>query len=88
MLDVRRVLLLVEAAELGSLTAAADALAITPSAASQQMSRLEAEVGQPLLHRLPRGVRLTDAGHALAERGRAIRRELRGAQAEDRKSVV
>ncbi|TDD83990.1 LysR family transcriptional regulator [Saccharopolyspora karakumensis] len=82
MLDVRRVLLLVEAAELGSLTAAADALAITPSAASQQMSRLEAEVGQPLLHRLPRGVRLTDAGHALAERGRAIRRELRGAQAD------
>ncbi|MER5390671.1 LysR family transcriptional regulator [Saccharopolyspora sp. NPDC002686] len=82
MLDVRRVLLLVEAAERGSLTAAAEALRITPSAASQQMSRLEAEVGQPLLYRLPRGVQLTDAGHALAERGRAIRRELRGAQAD------
>lgn len=82
MVDVRRVLLLVEAADHGSLTAAAEALAITPSAASQQMSRLEADAGQPLLHRLPRGVRLTDAGHALAERGRAIRRELRGAQAD------
>jgi DNA-binding transcriptional LysR family regulator len=82
MLDVRRLLLLVEVAERGSLTAAADALTITPSAASQQMSRLEADVGQPLLHRLPRGVQLTDAGRALAERGRAIRRELRGAQAD------
>ncbi|WP_461156066.1 LysR family transcriptional regulator [Saccharopolyspora tripterygii] len=81
-LDVRRVLLLVEAAERGSLTAAAEALAITPSAASQQMSRLESEVGQPLLHRQPRGVRLTDAGAALAERGRSIRRELRAAQAD------
>ncbi|QUH03967.1 LysR family transcriptional regulator [Saccharopolyspora erythraea] len=82
MLDVRRVLLLVEASDRGSLTAAAEALGITPSAASQQMSRLESEVGQPLLHRLPRGVQLTDAGRALADRGRAIRRELRGAQAD------
>jgi DNA-binding transcriptional LysR family regulator len=82
MLDVRRVLLLVEVAERGSLSGAAEALMITPSAASQQVSRLEAEVGQPLLHRLPRGVALTDAGQALTERGRAIRRELRGAQAD------
>ncbi|WP_228005116.1 hypothetical protein [Amycolatopsis sp. YIM 10] len=37
------------------------------------------EAGQP---RLPRGVRLTDAGAALAERGRAIRRRLRAAQAD------
>ncbi|WP_433873441.1 LysR family transcriptional regulator [Saccharopolyspora sp. CA-218241] len=84
MLDVRRVLLLVEAAERGSLTAAAEALGVTPSAASQQVSRLESEVGQPLLHRLPRGVQLTDAGRALAERGRVIRRELRGAEADVR----
>ncbi|GAA4616718.1 LysR substrate-binding domain-containing protein [Saccharopolyspora hordei] len=87
MLDVRRMLVLVEAAERGSLTAAAEALMITPSAASQQVSRLESEVGQPLLHRLPRGVQLTDAGRALVERGRAIRRELRAAQA-DLKSLA
>ncbi|QWF76978.1 helix-turn-helix domain-containing protein [Amycolatopsis sp. CA-230715] len=61
MLDLRRLLLLVDVAEHGSLTGAAAAAGITPSAASQQMSRLEAEVGQPLLYRLPRGVRLTDA---------------------------
>lgn len=82
MLDVRRVLLLVEAAERGSLTAAAEALMITPSAASQQVSRLESDVGLPLLYRMPRGVQLTDAGQALAERGRAIRREIRGAKAD------
>ncbi|MCX2729605.1 LysR family transcriptional regulator [Saccharopolyspora sp. NFXS83] len=82
MLDVRRMLLLVEVSERGSLTAAAEAAGITPSAASQQMSRLEADLGQPLLHRLPRGVRLTDAGEALVARGRAIRRELRGADAD------
>jgi molybdate transport repressor ModE-like protein len=82
MLDVRRLLLLTEVAEHGSLTGAAEAAGMTPSAASQQMSRLEAEVGQPLLERLPRGVRLTDAGAALVARGRSIRRELRAAQAD------
>ncbi|MGC7098315.1 LysR family transcriptional regulator [Amycolatopsis lurida] len=82
MLDVRRILLLAEVASHGSLTGAAEAVGMTTSAASQQMSRLEAEVGQPLLERLPRGVRLTDAGAALAERGRAIRRQLRAAQAD------
>ncbi|RZQ61059.1 LysR family transcriptional regulator [Amycolatopsis suaedae] len=80
--DVRRILLLAEVATHGSLTAAAEASGMTTSAASQQMSRLEAEAGQPLLVRLPRGIRLTDAGAALAERGRAIRRQLRAAQAD------
>ena len=81
-MDVRRMLLLTEAADRGSISAAADALAITPSAASQQLSRLEAESGQPLVERLPRGVRLTGAGEAMAARGRRIRSELRGAQAD------
>lgn len=83
-LNVRRLLLLTEAAERGSLTAAAEALSMTTSAASQQMSLLEREVGQPLLERLPRGVRTTAAGAALAERGRAVRRELQAAQADVR----
>jgi DNA-binding transcriptional LysR family regulator len=82
MLNVRRMLLLTEAAERGSLTAAADAMGMTTSAASQQMSLLEREAGQPLIERLPRGVRTTPAGAALAERGRAVRRELRAAEAD------
>ncbi|GGV63573.1 LysR family transcriptional regulator [Streptomyces longisporoflavus] len=82
MLNVRRLLLLAEVAERGSLTAAAEALSMTTSAASQQMSLLEREAGQPLIERLPRGVRTTAAGAALAERGRTIRRELQAAEAD------
>ncbi|MEU6680132.1 LysR family transcriptional regulator [Streptomyces sp. NPDC046925] len=82
MLNVRRLLLLAEVAERGSLTAAAEALSMTTSAASQQMSLFEREAGQPLIERLPRGVRTTAAGAALAERGRAVRRELQAAEAD------
>ncbi|MDQ8705138.1 LysR family transcriptional regulator [Streptomyces sp. LHD-70] len=82
MLNVRRLLLLAEVADRGSLTAAAEVLSMTTSAASQQMSQLEREAGQPLIERLPRGVRTTAAGAALAERGHAIRRELQAAEAD------
>lgn len=81
-MEVRRMLLLTEAADRGSISAAAEALEITPSAASQQIARLEEEAGQPLVERLPRGVRLTDAGEAVAVRGRRIRSELRGTRAD------
>ncbi|WP_179756230.1 LysR family transcriptional regulator [Kineococcus aurantiacus] len=74
--------LLADVADAGSLTAAAEKLNYTVSAVSQQVRRLEEEVGQPLLERLPRGVRLTDAGAVLAARARRIALELRAAQAE------
>lgn len=82
MLDVRRILLFAEVARRGSVTAAARALNYTPSAVSQQISRLEAEAGQPLLERHARGVALTDAGRALAIRGERIERELKAADNE------
>lgn len=82
MLDVRRILLFTEVARRGSVTATARALNYTPSAVSQQVSRLEAEAGQPLLERHARGVTLTDAGRALAERGERIERELTAAENE------
>jgi molybdate transport repressor ModE-like protein len=82
MLDVRRVLLLAEVARRGSVTATARALSYTPSAVSQQINRLESEVGQPLLERHARGVTLTDAGRALVERGKRIERELTAAENE------
>ncbi|MGV9624999.1 LysR family transcriptional regulator [Streptomyces sp. NPDC003487] len=82
MLDVRRILLFTEVARRGSVTATARALSYTPSAVSQQISRLEAEAGQPLLERHARGVTVTDAGRALAERGERIERELRAAESE------
>jgi DNA-binding transcriptional LysR family regulator len=81
-LDVRRLFLLAEIAEHGSLTGAAEAMMYTTSAVSQQMRRLEAEADQTLFERHARGVVLTDAGTALVARAQAIRRELAGAQSD------
>jgi len=66
-LDVRRMRLLREVAERGTMTAAAEALSYTPSAVSQQLAALEKGVGMPLLERHGRNVVLTDAGRALVE---------------------
>lgn len=79
-MDLTRLRLLAKVAELGSMTAAAEALTYTPSAVSQQIRRLEAEVGQPLLQRHPRGVELTDAGQAVVEHSLAIERQLEALQ--------
>jgi len=49
-------------ARLGSIRAAAEALAITSTALNRQIIGLEDEMGQPLFERLPRGVRLNTAG--------------------------
>lgn len=81
-LDVRRMLLLAEVAGHGSLTAAAQAMAFTPSAVSQQIAKLESEAGQPLLERHARGVALTPAGEALVRHARRIGRQLGAAAAE------
>src|ERR1700761_2318782 len=51
MLDVRRLRLLRELAQRGTITAVAQALSFTPSAVSQQLSALEREAGLPLLGR-------------------------------------
>jgi DNA-binding transcriptional LysR family regulator len=65
-LDVRRLRLLRELEERGTLGAVATALRCSPSAVSQQLTVLEKEVAVPLLEKAGRGVRLTDAGHLLA----------------------
>lgn len=70
--DLRRLRLLVELAERGTLSAVASALDYSPSAVSQQLSALEKESGMPLLEKAGRGVRLTDAGTLLAAHGRVL----------------
>ncbi|WP_395245213.1 LysR family transcriptional regulator [Agromyces sp. MMS24-K17] len=65
-MDVRRLDLLRELAERGSVTAVAEAAGRTPSAVSQQLKVLEKEAGMPLTQRVGRGIQLTSAGHALA----------------------
>lgn len=75
-LDVTRLLLLAEVARHGSMTAAAATLAYTPSAVSQQIRRLESDIGQPLLDRHARGVSLTEAGRVTVEHVTEIERSL------------
>ncbi|MFP7760972.1 LysR family transcriptional regulator [Marisediminicola sp. LYQ134] len=65
-MDVRRLELLRELAERGSVTAVAAATNRTVSAVSQQLKVLEREAGIPLTERSGRGVILTGAGLALA----------------------
>jgi DNA-binding transcriptional LysR family regulator len=72
MLDVRRLRVLREVAARGTLAAAADALSYTPSAVSQQLARLQAELGVPLLEPAGRSVRLTEPGRRLARRADAV----------------
>ncbi|MER6899990.1 LysR family transcriptional regulator, partial [Amycolatopsis sp. NPDC000740] len=54
-----------EVARLGSIRAAGARLHVAPSAINRQILLLEAELGQPLFDRLPRGMRPTPAGEAL-----------------------
>src|SRR5215218_7953757 len=72
MLELRRLRLLRELSERGTIAAVADALQFTPSAVSQQLAILEREVGVPLLERAGRGVRLTDPALVLVEHAGAL----------------
>ena len=66
-MDVRRLELLRELAERGSITAVAAATNRTSSAVSQQLKVLEREAGIPLTERRGRGIELTGAGRMLAQ---------------------
>ena len=72
MLDLRRLRLLRELNERGTIAAVADALQFTPSAVSQQLAILEREAGVPLLEKAGRGVRLTDPALVLVEHAGAL----------------
>lgn len=82
MLDVRRLRVLVEVARTGSFSAAAQAMGLTPSAVSQQISAFEREVGVALVERGPRGVTLTEPGSVLVREGRAAFGRLDAAERE------
>jgi len=84
MLDVRRMRVLKEVSERGSIAAAADALNYTPSAVSQQIATLEREIGVALVERGPRSITLTDAGRSLAEHAEIILARLEIAETEVR----
>ncbi|MFJ9818394.1 LysR family transcriptional regulator [Streptomyces sp. NPDC101151] len=69
-----------EVARAGSFTVAARALGWTQSAVSRQVASLESALGGgPLFDRLPRGVRLTEAGRALVPYAETVAESLHGA---------
>src|SRR3954447_10062520 len=67
MIDVGALRALRSLAALGTLAQAADELGFTASAVSQQIKRLEHQVGVPLLAPAGRGVVLTPAGQAIVD---------------------
>ena len=67
MIDVAALRALRSVAALGTLARAADELGFTASAVSQQIKRLEQQVGVPVLAPAGRGVVLTPAGQAVVD---------------------
>lgn len=77
MLDPRRLLTFREVAERRSFSRAAEALALTQPAVSQQVGALERQLGAELLERRPGGLALTEAGELLLEHANALSDRLR-----------
>jgi DNA-binding transcriptional LysR family regulator len=78
MMNLERLRSLHAVATHGSLNAAAEVLNVSASAVSQQIAKLEREVGEPLLEKRGRGVALTDAASVLvahADRALSVLRE-------------
>jgi len=72
LLNTNRLRILREVARRGTITAAAEALYLTPPAVSHQLVTLERELGVPLLERTGRSISLTDAGKRLVTHAETI----------------
>ncbi|AJT68969.1 LysR family transcriptional regulator [Streptomyces chattanoogensis] len=82
MIEARRLHILRAVADHRTVTAAAAALYLTPSAVSQQLAALEAETGHRLVERSARGVTLTAAGEILLSHANAVLAQLERAESE------
>lgn len=67
--------------ERGSVTGAAEVLALPRATVSKRLARLEERLGVSLLHRTTRRIALTEPGELLYERGRRIVHAVREAEA-------
>ncbi|MEU8779331.1 LysR family transcriptional regulator [Streptomyces sp. NPDC048606] len=72
MFDENRLRVFAAIAREGSVTGAAAALHYAQPTVSHHLARLEAEAGVPLVRRVGRGIRLTEAGRLLADRAEEI----------------
>ena len=81
-MDLRQLRYLVALDEERHFTRAAARAHVAQPALSQQIRRLEEEVGLPLVERTTRRVALTNAGESLVARARRVLAEIEGAEAE------
>ncbi|ROQ97978.1 DNA-binding transcriptional LysR family regulator [Streptomyces sp. 2132.2] len=80
--DIKKLRILRTLADRGTVTATAEALHMTPSAVSQQLTNLARQLGVPLLEAQGRRVRLTDAAHLVLRHAEAVFAQLERADAE------
>ncbi|MEU5954141.1 LysR family transcriptional regulator [Streptomyces sp. NPDC047525] len=81
-MDLRRLSALRELDRRGSLAKTAEAMHLTPSAVSQQLTALARELGVPLIERKGRGVRLTGQARVVLQHADVIAAQLERARAE------
>jgi DNA-binding transcriptional LysR family regulator len=79
-MELRQLRYFAAVCEEGSITRAAQVLNIVQPAVSRQIGELEAELGYPLLERLPSGVQLTKAGRAFLDDVHRILADLKEAK--------
>ena len=79
---MKRLRVLCEVARQGSFSGAAASLGYTQPAVSRQIATLEAEIGLPVVRRVPHGAVLTDAGRLLVARAETVLAQLGDAEAE------
>jgi DNA-binding transcriptional LysR family regulator len=72
MMDIRALRYFVEVVRQNSFTRAAEVLFVTQPTVSKMVHQLEGELGKPLLTRLGKSFRLTDAGSVVFERGQDV----------------
>ncbi len=87
-MDMRQLRYFVQIVESGSLAKASRQLFIAQPALSQQMARLEVEVGKPLLVRSSRGVVSTENGEALYHHAKFMLRQMEQAVAVARQETA
>ena len=75
-MDIRQLRYFAQIVESGSLSKASRSLFVAQPALSQQLAKLEDEVGKPLLQRSARGVTPTENGLALYHHARFMMRQL------------
>lgn len=80
--DIKKLQILRTLRDRGTVTATAEALLMTPSAVSQQLTNLSKQLGVRLLEAQGRRVRLTDAAHLVLRHAEAVFAQLERAEAD------